>query len=204
MIAKLCYRTTLLCIGAFCLAAGTASKEVTPTERERALLYLSESRAGVIGAVKGLTEAQWKFKPAPDAWSVAEVVEHLALIEEVVHEILVNIEKAPAPPADFDAKQVDAMVMARMPDRLTKFKAPEGARPTGRWAPKEALEHFLSLRAQVADILRSTPDLRDHVVKHPAFGNMDGYEWVLAVAGHTERHTKQMLEVKADPHFPAN
>jgi hypothetical protein len=33
---------------------------------------------------------------------------------------------------------------------------------------------------------------------------MDGYQWVLATAAHTERHTKQILEVKSDPNFPAN
>jgi hypothetical protein len=31
---------------------------------------------------------------------------------------------------------------------------------------------------------------------------LDGYEWVLFVAGHSERHTKQINEVKADPNFP--
>ena len=29
-------------------------------------------------------------------------------------------------------------------------------------------------------------------------------KWVLAVAAHSARHTKQILEVKADPNFPAN
>jgi hypothetical protein len=31
---------------------------------------------------------------------------------------------------------------------------------------------------------------------------MDGYQWILAAAAHTERHAKQMLEVKADDDFP--
>jgi hypothetical protein len=30
---------------------------------------------------------------------------------------------------------------------------------------------------------------------------MDGYEWILATGSHIERHTKQILEVKADPNF---
>jgi len=29
-----------------------------------------------------------------------------------------------------------------------------------------------------------------------------GYEWILFIAAHSERHTKQILEVKADPNFP--
>ncbi len=31
---------------------------------------------------------------------------------------------------------------------------------------------------------------------------MDGYQWVLAAAAHTERHAKQMLEVIAEDTFP--
>ena len=46
--------------------------------------------------------------------------------------------------------------------------------------------------------------LRAHVLLHPVLGPLDAYEWVLAVAAHTERHTKQILEVKADANFPAN
>jgi hypothetical protein len=204
MKRSICYQTALLCLGTLCLGAGTAGKEVTPTEREQALRYLADTRAGVVEAVKGLSEAQWKFKPAPDRWSAAEVVEHLALIEDVVHGILGNIEKAPAAASDRDVKQTDAMILARVPDRSTKFQAPEGAQPTGHWTPDGALQHFLTTRGEVEAILRSTPDLRGHIVNHPVFGPMDGYQWVLAVAAHSERHTKQILEVKSDPHFPAN
>ena len=59
-------------------------------------------------------------------------------------------------------------------------------------------------RAQTVTLFKSTADLRDHAINHPVFGQLDGYEWVLAVAAHSARHTKQILEVKADPNFPAN
>jgi hypothetical protein len=187
------------------VAVAAAGQNITQQEREQALRYLSETRSGVLDAVKGLSEAQWKFKPAPDRWSVAEVVEHLALIEDIVTQsILGNIGKAPAPSADRDPKQVDAMILAKVVDRSTKFQAPPPAVPTGRWAPAVALEHFLDGRNQTVELLKSTPDLRHHSIDHPVFGPLDGYEWVLAVAAHSARHTKQILEVKADPNFPAN
>ena len=31
---------------------------------------------------------------------------------------------------------------------------------------------------------------------------LDAYEWLLFVSAHSERHTKQILEVEADPNFP--
>jgi hypothetical protein len=33
-------------------------------------------------------------------------------------------------------------------------------------------------------------------------GKMDGYEFILFIAAHSERHVKQIDEVKADPNFP--
>ena len=187
------------------LTLSAAAQPVTPAEKEHALTYLAQTRDGLVAATKGLSEAQLKFKPSPDRWSVAEVMEHLALIEDLINQgIFTRLPTAPAPAAGWDAAQVDAMVLAKMTDRSTKAKAPEPAVPTGRWAPAESLEHFLAARAQTVTFLKSTPDLRAHVVSHPVFGPMDGYEWILAVASHTERHTKQILEVKADAGYPTH
>jgi len=197
-------RIPLLAAIALLLAAATATaQDPTSTERKQAQRYLSETRKGVEDATKGFTEAQWKFKPAPDRWSVAEVVEHLALIEDVVRDILGKLPQAPAPAPDRNVKEVDAMVLAKVPDRTTKFQAPEIAQPTGRWTPAGALEHFTASRAQTTALLESMPGLRAHILNHPVFGPLDGYQWIIAVAAHTERHTKQILEVKADPNFPA-
>jgi hypothetical protein len=155
--------------------------------------------------VHGLSDAQWKFKPAADRWSIAEIVEHLALVENVmVQRIFPSIEKAPAPAAERDPKPIDGMILTKVGDRTTKFQAPPFVTPTGRWAPSEALDHYLADRGQTVAFVTTTPDLRHHVVDHPAFGSLDGYQWILAIAGHSVRHTKQILEVKSDPNFPKN
>ena len=125
-----------------------------------------------------------------------------ALIEDVVVGVLGRLPQGPAPAADWDAKRVDAMLLAKVPDRSTKYEAPPQARPAARWTPEEALEHFLTSRAKTAELLQTMTDLRAHVIPHPVFGPMDGYQWVLAVAAHSARHTQQILEVKADPKFP--
>jgi hypothetical protein len=51
-------------------------------------------------------------------------------------------------------------------------------------------------------LLKNTPDLRGHVADSGLLGKIDAYERILFVAAHSERHTKQLLEVKADPKFP--
>ena len=39
-------------------------------------------------------------------------------------------------------------------------------------------------------------------MEHPALGPLDGYQWVLFLAAHSVRHTKQILELKASAGFP--
>lgn len=178
-------------------------QDATPAERDKAIRYLAETRKGVEDSVKGLTDAQWKYKPGPDRWSIAEVVEHLAVIEDIIKGVFAKLPEGPAPAADRDAAKFDAELLAKTLDRSKKFEAPPQARPAARWTPDGALQHFLASRAQTTELARSTMGLRAHTVAHPVFGAMDGYQWILAVAAHSARHTQQILEVKADPGFPA-
>lgn len=188
-----------------CFTASAAAQNITPSEKDKGLHYLGKTRDGLVDAVKGLSDAQWKFKPAPDRWSVAEVVEHLALLEDLfANSLCAQLTNAPAGRPDMDATKLDAIILARVPDRSTKAQAPDNIVPTGRWSPQESLERFLASRRETANFLNSGANLRGHVLTHPGLGPLDAYEWVLAVAAHTERHTKQILEVKADSRFPAN
>jgi hypothetical protein len=179
-------------------------QNLSPADREKGEQYLQQTRDGVVAAVKGLSEAQMKFKAGPDRWSVGEVLEHIALVEDGIFQNVTNkVMKSPAGAADRDFAKTDANVLAMLPDRSIKRQAPPPFVPAGRWKPEEALDHFLKSRANTIAFLESTPDLRAHVGDSP-LGPLDAYEWVLFMAGHSERHTKQILEVKADPNFPKN
>jgi len=75
--------------------------------------------------------------------------------------------------------------------------------PSNRFgSPEGSLKHFLEARTTTEDFLKKTPDLREHAVDSPLGKKLDAYEWILFVSAHSERHTKQILEVKADPNFP--
>src|SRR5438034_2954548 len=118
MTRNISFATPVLLLGTLFVGAAAVSRDVTPTERDRAVRYLAETRDRVVEAVKGLSDAQWRFKPGADRWSVAEVVEHLALIENMVAiNILVKLPQAPAGAPDRDPKQMDATLLAKVPDR---------------------------------------------------------------------------------------
>jgi hypothetical protein len=187
------------------LAAAAFGQTLTNSDRDRGIEYLQQTHEGVLAAVKGLSEAQIKFKPAADRWSVAETLEHIALVEDLILQNITNkVMQAPAGARDRDSAKIDSLVLAMIPDRSRKVQAPPPAVPIGRWTPAESLEHFQQSRAKTIAFLRATPDLREHVVDSPIKQPLDAYEWLLFVGAHSERHTKQILEVKADPGFPTN
>jgi hypothetical protein len=51
-------------------------------QTETAARYLAEGRDALVRAVDRLAEAELRFTPGPDRWSIAGVVEHLARVEE--------------------------------------------------------------------------------------------------------------------------
>jgi hypothetical protein len=191
-------------------AADAAVQRLATSDLEEARLYMNQTRHYVVGATRGLSDAQWKFKPAPDRWSILEIVEHMVAVQErVLGPIWERLANAPASPGDRDYKQVDRLVLYQFPNRLNRFPSPE--QPTGLWEPAVASDRLLKNYGRLGEYLESAPDLRQRVlesrplkaVSEGLFDSMDGYQWLLAAAAHNERHTKQILEVKADPNFPA-
>lgn len=184
-------------------AAAAFAQEVTQAEKDRALQYLESTKKNVLEATKGLSDAQWNFKPAPDRWSVAQVMEHIAAAEDLLRDMTKEkLMAGPAGEAGRDVKKMDEAVLTMVPDRTHKAQAPEPLVPSNRFgSPDGSIKHFLESRSATEDFLKSTAGLRDHVMDSP-LGKLDGYEFVLFIAAHSERHTKQIDEVRADPNFP--
>jgi len=197
-------------LGCIALTAFPADLKVASTDVDHARLYLQQTQTGVAGATQGLSPAQWKFKPAADRWSIAEIVEHIVLAQEfMLGPVQEQLAKAP-PAVDRDSKAVDAIIIYQLPDRTTKHHAPDFLEPAGRWTPVVAMDRLRRNFTQLSASLDS-PGLRQHAVEalplkaisKGEYDKMDGYQWILAAAAHTERHTKQILEVRADANFPA-
>jgi hypothetical protein len=198
-------KVLLVVCAALCLGSVTFGQALTAADRDKGVKYLEQTRDAIVDATKGLSEAQWKFKAAPDRWSVAETLEHIALAEEfILGQLKDNIMKAPAGAPDRDTAKIDAAVLAMIPDRSHKAQAPPPLVPTGRWTPQETLDHFLKSRAATIEYMKTNQELRSHVADSPLGMPLDGYEWLLFIGAHSQRHTKQILEVQADPGYPKN
>jgi hypothetical protein len=180
-------------------------KTITKEEKSYADKLLKDTEKGVFDAVKGLSEAQLKFKPAPDQWSVEECVKHIAISETNLWGMVDGtLKQAANPEKRMDIKMTDEQVVKGLEDRTNKVKTADAFKPenTPFKSSEDALASFKQNRQKLIDYVKSTNgDLRNHVASSP-IGTYDAYQLILLIGAHSNRHTQQIEEVKADPNFP--
>ena len=193
-------------LGILVASAALLAQPLTQGERDRAVRELEGTRQRFLEAIRGLSPAQWNFKPGPDRWSVAECAEHVTLAEDLYFELVTKqlMQSAADPSKKREVQGKDDMVLATMRDRTSKRVAGEAIQPTHRWAtPAEVAAEFNRRRDRTVNYVKTTKDeLRSHFQTHRAVGLIDGYQWFLLAAGHTDRHLAQAAEVKASPGYP--
>ena len=91
-------------------------------ERDRLLSYMHATRKLVVDSATGLTDEQMNYKPAPDRWSVAEVLEHLTLSERNIFRLAMSgLQSKEAAPAN---RVKDEELVAMIQDRSQKAEDP--------------------------------------------------------------------------------
>jgi len=189
-------------LGTLALATAFAAP-LEQGERDRAMSHLHATRKVFLDSIAGLSDAQWNFKPAADRWSIAECAEHIAVSDDSLFDLMRQTLKSPAALEKKSAVK-DEFILQVVPDRSVKAKAPEFLQPKRRWPDRETLiAHFKQSRDRnIAYIQTTEDDLRSHFMDHPLLKTIDAYQVMLLLSAHCERHTAQIEEVKADPHYP--
>ena len=185
----------------FIPANGTISKK----ERDFAVKLLKDTQNDVVSKVKGLSDAQLQYKPAPDRWSIGECLKHIAVTEQSLwHMTDGNIKQTANPDKRNDIKNTDDELIQMIENRTKKVKTMDEFKPenTSFTSADAALMSFKTDRAKLIVYVKTTQDdLRNHVATLP-FGQADCYQMILFIAAHSNRHAQQIEEVKADPGFP--
>jgi hypothetical protein len=178
---------------------------ISKKERSYAAKLLKDTEKDLKDQLKGLSEAQLKFKPAPDRWSIEECVKHIAASEGMFWEMMEGTIKATANPEKRGEISVtDEQLVQKIEDRTNKVKTTEKLMPENISFKDtdEAFESFKKKRDNLIEYVKSTNDeLRNHVTTTP-LGMLDSYQLILFTAAHSNRHTQQIIEVKADANFP--
>ena len=181
-----------------------ADARMTPEERANALKWLEESRKEFLAAIDGVTGQQWKWRPAPDRWSVGEVAEHIVLGEaSQFANVKKTIVSTPDPNWETKTKGKTERLVAVLAPRLGKAQAPEAIVPKGGMTRAQVKERFERQRAEIVQFAtESDAPLKQYIIENPFFGPLNGYQWLIYAPLHTMRHDKQIAEVKATPGYP--
>ncbi len=179
---------------------------MTAEERAKAVKYLEDSRAEFLAAIDGVSDAQWRWKPAPAKWSVGECAEHIVMSEEMMWG---KIQGALSSPVNAEWEQQTKgkteMIEMVMAPRLGRVSAPEPLVPKGDMTKAEAKARFEKQHATLIKFARETSaDIKEHTAEHPfaMFNPLIAYQWLLYAPLHTMRHDKQIAEVKAAAGYP--
>jgi hypothetical protein len=172
---------------------------LTPLERQRLVAHLEMTGSWLVDEVFGLSPAQLRFRPAPGAWSIMEVVEHLTVAEPIYWRQLREAMKTP--PSGQKQPGTDANILWYGIDRTQRQKAVAAEEPKGQLRDLgTGLDAFRRLHAEMLEYARTTEeDLRSHVVEREG---SDAYQWLLLISTHEQRHILQIREIKANLKFP--
>ncbi|MBL7813151.1 MAG: DinB family protein [Bacteroidetes bacterium] len=135
-------------------------------------------------------EDRFLWKPGPDKWCAAEVVEHLWISDRSGYFAMVKKVE----PSERDPFQKIAELQARMEQPDLKLQAPEGAQPKGAFATiPQAVETWYGLRLKISD-LALTEDLTLMALgfEHPRLGLMTRAEWLKFLSWHAGHHHRQL------------
>jgi hypothetical protein len=183
-----------------------ADAHMTAEERAKVLGWLDESRKEYLTAIDGLSAEQWKWKAAPERWSVAETAEHIVLAEALLFGSVQKAVSAPPNPNwETKTKGKTELIERVMAPRLGKAQAPEDIVPKGNMQPAELKAQFEKQRAEIVKFASTTDlPLKELTSEHPfpMFSTLNAYQWLIYIPLHTMRHEKQIAEVKASPGYP--
>jgi hypothetical protein len=160
---------------------------------------IDRTRERLYSRVESLTEDEANKRPAPNAWTPREIVEHLALIEgrllQMLAMMLRKAEGAGASGANGAAVEMKPFTLDAFIEHVRgqKYIAPEAVTPGGEATLEDSLsklrrsrEELRSLRPRIEAI-----DLSAITYPHPAFGPLNFYQWLAFIGLHEERHLQQ-------------
>jgi hypothetical protein len=160
--------------------------------------FLDETRAAIVRAAGGLSSEDAARRPREGAWSVNEILTHLALVEPgVARRIAKSVGRAKG--EGLERETSAASVMGSLDGSLAevfsqKMVAPEFVDPKEVLPLPEALATLESSREGLRHAIAEADGwaLEKVVAPHPRFGPIDMYQWLIFLGKHEERHLAQL------------
>jgi len=168
------------------------------------LATLDEAREAFLAPIRSASDRQRSFRPAPGAWSMLDVTEHLVLAEE---KSLLGMLKGPPPGTTITplARVRMSMVLLVMRTDL-RVKVPVArVLPTGTVALAELETRWVNARRGLERFLEplNETDARTARFRHPIGGWVSVGTGVTFYAAHIRHHARQVRRIHRAAGFPA-
>jgi hypothetical protein len=159
--------------------------------KEQLIQELDGSTDELINMLSFTKDEAFNNKITEDSWSIADVAEHLLILETSVNHAL---QKTHATERPHDLK-IEPMRQG-LADEEKKFNAPDFVKPTSLHKDKIQLMEGLKKQREILKKIIQTKDLTETAdFKHPVIGSMTRFEWIYFNIFHTHRHLKQIEKI---------
>lgn len=156
----------------------------------------------LIALLESLDDETVCRRPSGEKWSIANVVEHVSLVESSMIKIcskLLGKAEAGNLTADgtiaasesFKAKAIEIATM--------KLEAPEFVQPTCEATLQQSMDRFSENKEKLYELKSQFEkfDSNGHRFPHPFLGDLSAGEWLMLIGGHKLRHLKQIEKLAA-------
>lgn len=157
-------------------------------------------REGLKATITNISEEEANNLPEGEKWTIAEIVEHIAKVEDGMCKIsgkLLTQAQAVGGTSDGKAVITKEFLQKLQEHRDTKFDAPEMVRPAGGKTIAESMKSLAESRERLYQLkpLFENVECSNFKFPHPAFGDMSAHEWLALVGGHEMRHLAQIKRI---------
>lgn len=171
-----------------------------PRTRE-VLAHLDANHTELLGAVDAIPASLREREPGEGRWSVAGVLEHVAIVDEAIAGRLTNALGV-ARTAGLSHEADDGSILRRLDisrilDRGNPRTASPQSQPRDGVGATDALAHYRNAHEKVCDLVREYDGLAlgSVTAPHPVLGEIDVYQWLLFLGAHEGRHADQVREI---------
>ena len=162
------------------------------------LAYMDQTRAALFATAGQIGPSFASVCPRSGDWSAAQVLAHLALVEDGIGRLTSKaIKKAREEgvgPNNGDESIVASLDHFNVIENETRRVAPTSITPVDERPIEESLSALQQSRAKLREVLIASDDIDLSSTRkpHPVMGDLNIYEWALFVAQHEERHRRQI------------
>lgn len=149
--------------------------------------------------VTALTDEQANATPEDEKWSVAQIVEHVSMVEGSVCRICAKLLSSAEAAGQPNGGWTDMSGFMEKAESIggVKLEAPEIVQPKAGRSIAESLD-VMAENGRVLETLREKFENFDgdsHKFPHPYFGDLSAKEWLALAGGHKIRHLRQIKRV---------